>query len=300
MSAAAGASSGADWEVWHAGSDMLGEGPIAHPERASVLWLDILGMTLSERGYGDGQARTHALGVMASAAALVDRRRVLLATEVDLRLFDLDTGAVETVMPFLAGRPDLRSNDARVHPSGAFWIGAMGKRAEPEAGAIWRYHCGALELLYERISIPNSIAFAADGRTAYFADSARRTIWRVDTDPATGRPSGDPSPFKVFAPGEGVPDGSVVDADGNLWNARWGGWSVDAWRPDGRRLDRCALPVSQPSCPVFFGKDLDGLLVTTARERMSAAAIAAEPLSGSVLMLRRAVRGVAEPRVRMA
>ena len=40
--------------------------------------------------------------------------------------------------------------------------------------------------------------------------------------------------------------------------------------------------------------------MTSARENMSAEALAAEPLAGSVLKLRREVRGVREPFMRLA
>ena len=36
--------------------------------------------------------------------------------------------------------PPTRSNDARVHPSGTFWIGTMGRNAEKGAGAIYAFH----------------------------------------------------------------------------------------------------------------------------------------------------------------
>lgn len=289
-----------DADVWLASGDELGEGAIAHPDRGSLIWFDILQRRLHERAFSGGETRTHDLGILASAAALVDERRILIATEIDLRLFDLDTGAAQTVHPFLADNPALRANDGRVHPSGAFWISCMGKGAEPRAGSIWWFRAGVLKELFPAITIPNAISFAPGGRAAYFADSDRGTIWRVAVDPETGLPEGEPVVFKQFAPGEGAPDGAVVDAEGRLWVAAWGAAAVLALNPDGSHFDSCRLPVSQPTCPAFFGASLDELVVTSAREKMSAAALAAEPLAGAVLKLRRTVRGVREPTVRLA
>ena len=48
-------------------------------------------------------------------------------------------------------------------------------------------------------------------------------IQRVDCDPATGLPRGELKIFVDTRRSEGWVDGSVVDADGVLWNARWGG-----------------------------------------------------------------------------
>ncbi len=58
--------------------------------------------------------------------------------------------------------------------------------------------------------------------------------------PATGLPTGEPS-LLVDSSGEaGGIDGSVCDADGLIWNARWGSGTVDVYRPDGVRLTRYA------------------------------------------------------------
>src|SRR3546814_7772698 len=57
-----------------------------------------------------------------------------------------------------------RSNDGRVHPCGALWIGTMGKRAETGAGSLYWFFRGELRRLFSGISIINSIAFSPDGR----------------------------------------------------------------------------------------------------------------------------------------
>ena len=289
-----------DADIWAESANELGEGAISHPARESLLWFDILRRRLCERAFSGGVTREHELGVMATAAALVDWRRILVATEVDLRLFDLDAGTAQPVCPFLAGDPHLRSNDGRVHPSGAFWISSMGKQAERQAGAIWWFRAGKLKLLFDKITIPNAICFAPGGGTAYFSDSDKGTIWRVAVDRETGMPAGDPVVFKQFASDEGSPDGAVVDADGHIWTAAWGASAVLALNPDGTRFDSCHLPVSQPTCPAFFGAAFDELVVTSAREKMNAEALAAEPYAGAVLKLRRKVQGVAEPFVKVS
>ena len=289
-----------DADVWCPCNNELGEGPLAHPDRHSLIWFDILQRRIFERDFNGGEPRVHTLDVMPSAAGLIDDRRILVATEVDLRLFDLDTGAAQPLQPFLDRHDHLRSNDGRVHPSGAFWIGSMGKNAEPRAGAVWWFRAGDLRLLFDGITIPNSISFVPGGGAAYFADTPKGIIWRVAVDKDTGLPEGEPVEFVRFASGDGAPDGAVVDADGNLWVAAWGASAVHVFRPDGQRLSSYRLPVSQPTCPAFFGSRLDELAVTTAREKLIAEALAEEPQAGSVLKLRCAVPGVREPNVRIA
>lgn len=286
-------------DVWHETCHELGEGPIAHPDRSSVLWFDIPHGRLFERPFSGGLVREHRMGVMASAAALVDRRHVLVATEKDFRLLNLDTGASNPVRPFLVDQPRLRSNDGRVHPSGALWISSMGKHAEPEQGGIWWFRDGELRLLFDRITIANAISFGPGGGVAYFADSASRTIWRVATDPETGMPVGDPAVFKRFSDIEGEPDGAIVDADGRLWTAAWGASAVHVWNADATLYASYSVPVSQPTCPAFFGEHLDRMVITSAHQNLSPEVRALEPMAGALFQLRRPVRGVREPYVRL-
>src|SRR5690606_9274790 len=85
-------------------------------------------------------------------------------------------GGEDLVVPLEAGMPGTRSNDGRADPHGGFWIGTMGKQAEPRAGAIYRYFQGELRKLYPAMSIPNGICFARDGSTAWFADTQSRRV----------------------------------------------------------------------------------------------------------------------------
>jgi sugar lactone lactonase YvrE len=89
----------------------------------------------------------------------------------------------------------------------------------------------------------------------------------------------------------------VVDADGVIWNARWGGSCLDAYSPSGERLRTIALPVSRPTCPLFVGADASRMLVTSAREGMTAAEVSAEPDAGKTFLLDFRMKGRLEPRV---
>ena len=177
----------------------------------------------------------------------------------------IETGQRELICDLDAVDRDTRSNDGRADPQGGFWIGTMGKRAETGRGAIYRYYRGELRKLRSGVSIPNSICFSPDGRTAYFADTRDGKILRQTVD-KEGWPQGETI---VFAdPGsEGFnPDGSVVDAEGALWNAQWGAGRVVRYRPDGRVERVIEVEGAQTSCPAFGGPQLSTLYVTTALE----------------------------------
>ncbi len=273
----------------------LGEGPSFDGESQSLFWFDILGRKLLEQRVPDGETLVHDLPFMASALAGVDAERQLLVAEDGLYLRDRRSGALSLHMLLEADNAVTRSNDARVHSSGAFWIGTMAKDEGAGKGAIYHYRAGELRQLYDRVSIPNSICFSPDGATAYFADSSARKLWRVPCDPHTGLPTSEPQVFVDGMDADGYIDGSVVDGDGVLWNARWGGARIDAYGPDGALLRSISVPVRQPSCPAFVGRELDQLAVTSAWKGMSEEERAADALGGQTFLLDIPVPGRPEP-----
>lgn len=270
----------------------LGEGPLWHPERGQLFWFDITGRRLLTRT-GDEAQEWH-FPEMVSAAAWTDRDRLLIASETRLFSFNVETGADTTVAALEADDPDTRSNDGRADPAGGFWIGTMGKDPRPGKGAIYRYYRGEVRRLFPGIVIPNAIAFTPDGRSATFADSPTRTVWRVALD-AEGWPAGQPEVFLRLPPDGPEPDGAVFDAEGRFWLAEWGAALVACHAPDGTLLS--TVPVGGPhsSCPALSPEGR--LFCTTARQGMDAAALAAWPLAGQTFAATVAAKGIPEHRV---
>ncbi|MFN0116211.1 MAG: SMP-30/gluconolactonase/LRE family protein [Paracoccaceae bacterium] len=273
----------------------LGEGPLWHPGRGQLFWFDILNGRLMSRTAEGPLA--WALGEFASAAGWIDRDRLLIASETSLSVIDLATGGRETVAPFLADQPDLRSNDGRADPWGGFWIGGMGKKAERGAGGIWRLYRGELRRLFAPISIPNAISFTPDRRFAHFADSMAAKVWRVALDETDGWPAGEPSLFLDLTGGAGVPDGAVCDSGGNLWIAEWGAARVACYDGTGQFLRAAPVGGRHSSCPAFGGAAFDRLFVTSARENLDAATLAAAPENGCTFVADPGASGLPEYRV---
>ena len=59
----------------------LGEGPGYDPLSGNVWWFDILGQKLIEKNWDSGEIHVHALGMKASALAVIDRDRQLIVSE---------------------------------------------------------------------------------------------------------------------------------------------------------------------------------------------------------------------------
>ncbi len=275
----------------------LGEGPAYDPGTGKLFWFDITGRKLLEKKYPDGQTVVYNLPFMGSAIATVDADRQLLVAEDGLYIRDAKTGRLTLHTALEADSPSTRSNDARVHPSGSFWIGTMAKDEAPKGGAIYWFSKGEVRRLYDAITVPNSICFSADGATAYFTGKVSNVIHRVDCDAATGLPTGEPKLFADTSGVDGWADGSVVDADGVLWNARWGGGRVDAYAPDGKLIRSIPVPARQSSCPAFVGADASRIIATSAWKGMDPAARATDPEAGKTFLLDIPVRGRFEPSV---
>jgi sugar lactone lactonase len=277
----------------------LGEGPTYDVTTDTAWWFDILEGRLFEAHLGSGQVCIHQIGRMASALARIDAERQLIAAEDGLYIRSVADGAMTLYRPLEAENALTRSNDARVHPSGTFWIGTMGRRAEAGAGAIYALHRGELSQLFAQITIPNAICFSPDGALGYFADTRKNELYRVALDAATGLPHGAPETLLTHR-GVGGIDGAVVDADGLIWNARWGGGCIDVYNPQGEHLRSLLVPARQSSCPAFVGPDLSRLLVTSAWQGMDESARAADPEHGRTFLMEAAARGRAEPDVKLA
>ncbi|MCI5078357.1 SMP-30/gluconolactonase/LRE family protein [Oricola sp.] len=285
-----------------AGCCELGEGPHYDAGTDTAWWFDIVGGTLLEHRFGSAETIEHRLPRMASVVARIDDERQLLAMEDGLYLRTRSNGGLALLSPLEADNPATRSNDGRVHPSGNLWIGTMGRNAEWQAGAIYLFDGTTVTPLFRKVTIPNSICFSPDGRTAYFADTAVNTVWRVGVDVETGRPVGEPEVFltEKDLPLGGHFDGSVTDADGNLWNAAWGSGTVSGYAPDGRPIRTFEIHAAQTSCPAFVGPRLDRLLVTTAWQGYDDAARACDPGAGFTYVIDGDFKGRADPDFRLS
>lgn len=273
----------------------LGEGPIWHPGRQQLFFFDINEQTLFAVTASGEIVDSWLFNETVAAAAIVDDQTLVLATDTGLKQFDLSTGGMNRVNEIEADNAETRTNDSRVHPSGAFWIGTMDRgSAEAPIGSVYHYRAGALTTLKSGIAIPNATCFSPDGRIAYWTDTPTKKIMQVATDPATGLPIGEWTLFADVTGGRGYPDGAVVDSQGYLWNAKWGGSCVVRHAPDGS-IDRIIeVPVSQVTCPAFGGPDLKTMFITTANKNMSAEQLAEERVAGGLFVIDLDVPGLPE------
>ena len=285
------------YEVAFPVQNELGEGPVWDDRAGCLIWCDILGQTLFIGDAESGLIRTYGFGEPVSAAFLSEANQLYVAGASGLYMMEPETGTRQLVIPIEQDNPVTRANDSRVAPGGAIWFGTMGRKLEADAGAVYHIKNNKIETLFAPVSIPNATCFSPDGRTGYFCDTPKQRILQVDLNPETGRPVAEARLF-VDLSAEGLnPDGAVIDAEGCLWNAQWGAGRVAGYDPNGRFMRAIELPATQVTCPAFGGADLKTLYTTSAKEGLSAADQADQPLAGAVFAVEMEVAGLAERRV---
>jgi sugar lactone lactonase YvrE len=264
----------------------LGEGPVWDTRRGALLWTDIERSTLWM--HGQAGTRSWSLPDRLGSFAICESGRLLLALAHGLFLADIDAavGSDLPVRPLIAlehKTPTGRTNDGRTDRTGNFVFGTYNDEKEGAGGSFYQFSArhGLRRLDLGDITIANSICFTADGRTMYFCDSPLGAIMQCEYDAGSARVS-NVREFVRFGPGDGLPDGSIVDAEGCLWNAAWGVGRVRRYAPDGRILGEIRVDAKNTTCPVFGGEALDQLFVTSARQGMTSDELARVPHAGGM------------------
>jgi len=276
-------------------ADSLGECPIWDGRTGRLLWVDINRRTLQGCDAGGGGRSVQPLAAAVGSFALTADPGLLLAAGAEgYGWLDRRAGRL---IPISNPEPDAtehRFNDGRCDRQGRFWAGTMCDPRRVPEGSLYRLDPDLNWSKWrENITVPNSIAFSPDGRTMYFADTPTRRILAFDYEPDDGTIRGERLLIDL-ADQPGRPDGAAVDADGCLWSAAYAGGRVTRITPDGR-IDRTfRVPAENATCCCFGGPDLGTLSITTARQRLDEAALATQPLAGSLFAIRPGVGGLPE------
>jgi L-arabinonolactonase len=264
----------------------LGEGIVWDVKRRALLWTDIERSTLWMHG-ASGSRRWRAPDRLGSFA-LCASGRILLALAKGLFVADIESAAgpdlaVHRLEPIETDMPRTRTNDGRTDRSGNFVFGTFNEAQDGATGSFYQYSTqhGLRRLDVGGVTIANSICFSVDGRTMYFCDSPLGRIMRCDYDADIARVA-NVHEFVRFGPHEGLPDGSIVDQEGCVWNAAWGAGRVRRYSPDGRVLHEVQVPAKNTTCPVFGGPALADLFVTSSRQEMTDDELAQVPHAGGV------------------
>jgi sugar lactone lactonase YvrE len=275
-------------EQWTVPVAYHGEGPAWDDDLSALRCVDMLaGDVLTVR---DGQLVDRE-NFGAIAAAWRPRRQggFVVAVERGFVLVGTD-GRREHVGP-LWDDSDLRMNEGGCAPDGSFYSGSMEHDAEPGRGSLWRLAPdGSCSVVLDDVTISNGLAFAADGRQAYFIDTPTHRV-----DVLTFSAPGVVAHRQMFVdlravPGQ--PDGLALDAAGGVWVAMWGAGQVRRFDSEGQLTDVVSVGVMQVSAVAFGGPAFEDLFITTSRFALPDGD---EPQAGSVFVARVGVRGAPVP-----
>ncbi|MBO0774697.1 MAG: SMP-30/gluconolactonase/LRE family protein [Actinobacteria bacterium] len=290
------------WEVVVAAGAELGERPVWDQLGASLLWVDIHAGRLHRYRPGLGSEVVLELAgsggpVAVGAAAPRAGGGYVLAAADGFRLTGPDGQPEAGPLRPPGMAADVRFNDGVCDPAGRFWAGTVATDRRPGAGAL--YHLDAdltITTVLEGVTESNGLGWSPDGTRFYYIDSGepQPRVRVFGSDRATGE-LGQSRDLVTFPGGGAVPDGLVVDADGCLWVALWGGAAVHRYSPEGELLAALPVPVAQPSCPAFGGPGLTDLYLTTAWQGMAAEDRSAQPLAGHLLRTRPGAAGQPAP-----
>lgn len=280
----------------------LGEGLVWDAVAQAWLWTDIEGARIWRHDPATGATTSWRLPDRAGAFVVCRSGQLLVGLAKGLTWGTLDGSAESidcaTIVEVEAGEPTTRINDGRTDRDGNFVFGTMSEApGHPATGHLYQFSRahGLRQLPVGAVGIANSICFSPDGATIYFCDSMTRRIMRGGYEAAEARVH-DIRPFVTIDAASGMPDGSVVDADGTLWNAQWGGAVVRRYDPDGALMATSDVPARHVTCPAFGGPNLDILCATTARQDVPAEWLEQHPQTGGVYRVdAHGAKGLADP-----
>jgi D-xylonolactonase len=272
---------------------VTGENPLWHPDERALYWVDIPPGLLHRYDPASG-----------AAEIVFDAGRAIggftLEADGSLLLF-MDRGTIGqwrdgrfSMVDEIEAASHSRFNDVFADPEGRVFAGVV--EAPERPGQLLRIERGAAPaVVSDDLTIPNGMGFTPDLARLYFTDSNQRRIYRFAYDRASGELSN--RQIWLQLPDLGLPDGMTVDANGDVWSARWDGSALFQFSPTAVEKQRIQFPANQVSSIAFGGDNLDVAYVTTAGGQDRATN---GELAGALFQADLGVRGRPEFRSRLA
>ncbi|MDN3690366.1 SMP-30/gluconolactonase/LRE family protein [Cyclobacterium jeungdonense] len=271
---------------------VLAESPVWEPTEGRYLWVDIENGTLFRLKRGDTTPEKWSFPHRLTMIIPDGNGQYLLSLDRKLAKFDPESEQLDWLCEVEQDKQDNRWNDGACDSKGRLWAGTMSTKFTKNAGSLYLVDKDRVpQKVIDLVSISNGICWSLDERTLYYIDSPTRKIQAFDFDLEKGFISF--NRVAVTIPEElGTPDGMCMDQNGKLWVAHYGGFGVYCWDPEtSLQLDKIDVPAPHVTSCAFSGPDNDELLITTARENLSAEKIQRYPQSGSVFTCKVPVKG---------
>lgn len=288
----------------HRVANGVGEGPAWDAASSRLYWADITGRAVHRLNPDSGEIESwQKLDFPCFAIPCISGRLLVGLRDGVYWLDTLTGGTTPFARPEAGFRPKNRSNEGKVDPKGRLWLGTMesnltsdglGRAMDHSSGALYCIDArGESVMVVDGVGVSNTLAWPDGENTMYFGDSLTNEISRYLLDPSSLGVIRKES-FQEDRPA-GFCDGSAIDVEGGLWNARFGAGVIVRFAPDGRVDRTITLPCTNPTSCCFGGADLSKLFVTSARFGLKAEQLATNPNEGALIAINVGVAGAAVP-----
>jgi sugar lactone lactonase YvrE len=267
----------------------IGEGPLWDHERARLLWVDIPANALHEFDPQSGTDTVTDVGQPIGAVAVCARGGLVAALRDGFGFLPPEGRGVSGLVEVEKDRPANRMNDGKCDCRGRFWAGTMAWDHTPGAGSLYCLERSAggcrVSVVLTGLTVANGLDWSPDNRRMYYIDSPTQRVDVFDFDAARGAVSNRRT-FVAIPPSDGMPDGMVVDAEGGVWVALFGGGRIRRYAASGEIDIEVRVPVTLVTSCGFGGPHLDQFYITTARHRLTPEEAMAQPTAGGVFVCR--------------
>ena len=246
----------------------LGEGPVWDGRHGLLYWLDCTGNRVGNPSIWlldprTDQTRHWFIDREVGAMALRAKGGAVLAANDGFYTFDFESGKLELVASVDTVNGRSRLNDGKCDRRGRFFAGGMDDKEELALCGLWRLDTDfSLTQVDSGIICSNGPCWSTDDKTFYFADTFQKEMWAYDYDIDSGNLS-NRRVFRDLKRDAGFADGSTVDAEGYVWNARVIAGELVRYAPDGTEDLVVGMPVRNITSVMFGGDKLDEIYVTS-------------------------------------
>ncbi|ASY11444.1 gluconolactonase [Candidatus Planktophila dulcis] len=236
-----------DLQVLSAERCLLGEGIQIDISGEICSWVDIKSDLCFVKHSNQKVPKKYPGLVAPSKILSIDRLRMKVLHRFGISEVDLLTGEASKLLSDALLQSSHRSNDGEIFSDGSIWFSRMGLNEEFGEGSIWRWNLNSSEeCMIDGLTIPNTILKLPDSEEIYFADSASGALFVAEISGLKSELI-NVRTFAIFNEKFGIPDGSCLDKNGNLWNCRWGAGLIIIVSPKGEMIDEIELPMKYPT-----------------------------------------------------
>lgn len=242
-----------------------GEGPIWHPTKGLLYYVDIEGHAVVSFDPETGNEQSWPVGErVGTVVPRKNSEELVIAGDHGFHLLNPLDGKLESIGDPESGIENQRFNDGKCSPDGRFFAGTISLVKNPTA-SLYRLDADfSITRVLEGVTNSNGIAWSMNGDTCYYIDTPTRRVDAFDYDAHSGSLTNRRPIIDTNTVVDASPDGMAIDVNGRLWIAFCHGGCVVCFDPQtGQAVETIAFPCVETTAVAFGGPDMTDLYVTT-------------------------------------